>query len=316
MKVLRFMKKNKKILILGGNGFIGTQLTRRLASDGHHVRVLSRKKKDERIIASNNVEYYVGDFERKADIYQACKNIDVVYHLISTTIPSNSIDNPLFDIETNITPSVNLLEIMKEYSIKKLIYCSSGGAIYGKSHSFPITEQQITNPETPYGIGKLCIEKFIDFYKNKYNMNCIILRLSNPYGPDQNTKKTNGLVSKAIIAALNKNPLTIYGDGSTVRDYVFIDDAINAFLLALNYKGEKSLFNISTGHGYSINELIDLIESISKLDIKKIFMPKRTCDIEKNVLDNSLAIKELKWKPITPIEDGLKLTLRYYKGIM
>ena len=293
-----------KILVLGGNGFIGSHLVNRLLKDNHDVSIFDSHLPDKKL---PNVKYLIGNFEKIDEYQDILRGIEVVYHLISTTIPDAQRENILFDIQTNLISTIKLLNFCVDAKIKKIIFCSSGGAIYGnngKKHS----EDDKLVPVYAYGINKLSIELYMNFFYQFYNLDYTILRIANPYGKNHKNKK-QGLLNVMIEKLKSKEKMPIYGDGNVIRDYVYIDDVIEALILAIPANKSK-VYNIGTGIGHSINELISLLNSVSGdiLDIE--WLPKRNVDIEKNVLDVSKAHKELNWQPKTNLKDGIQKLIK------
>lgn len=304
------------ILVFGGGGFIGANVTQRLLSEGYFVRAFQRTPpKDEMTkINKKNFEYFQGDIGSVSDVRSALNNIDAVIHLASSSLPSTSFEDPIFDLNENIPQAINILDAMTEKGIRKIVYCSSGGTVYGNPITLPINESHVTNPIVPYGITKLAIEKYIGMYREQGKIDPVILRLSNPYGPNHDPDKKQGLINTLLEKAINDKPIEIWGDGSITRDYLHIEDAAEAFYKALKYSGQKTVFNISTGLGFSVNQIIEEIESLLKININIEYRQSRKFDVCANVLDNTLAFLELGWHPKIKLNDGLALLLESIKA--
>ena len=223
-----------RCLVLGGKGFIGSHLVHRLKELGYTVRIfdLPENSGDKNIEIKDGVEIHKGDFLNKFDLATALKGVDYVFHLISTTTPKTSNDNPLYDIQTNLVGSLNLLELVKEMHIK-LIFLSSGGTVYGNSDIYPIPEKQKARPICSYGVCKLSIEKYLYAYNHLYGLDYVVLRASNPYGEKQNPKSIQGAVSVFMHKTLENKKITIWGDGNVARDFLYIDDLIDALLMTI-----------------------------------------------------------------------------------
>jgi UDP-glucose 4-epimerase len=192
-----------------------------------------------------------------------------------------------------------------------LIFISSGGAVYGEPKQIPISENHFTNPISHYGVGKLSIEKFLYVYGREVGLDYLILRLSNPYGPHQETKRGQGLIPKIIRSALSDKPLEVWGDGSSIRDFIYVEDAVDAICRALSYQGERRILNIGSGQGHSIIDLISEVESQLNLRIAVEFSPSRSLDVPINVLDVSVALSELEWSAKTGLREGLRKTIEW-----
>jgi len=304
-----------KCVIFGGGGFIGSAIVDRLLLDRHHVRVFERPGVVPfREFSSNErVEWLTGDMLSKFDVGLALDEVDVVIHLVSTTLPKGSNDDPIYDVETNVIGSLHLLNAMVIQKIPKVIFISSGGTVYGKPIYLPVDELHPTNPEVSYGITKLTIEKYLLMFEKIHGVKSIILRVSNPYGERQRVETSQGAVGVFLNKAMRKEPIEIWGDGSVIRDFIYIGDVADAFAKALYYKGIKSIFNISSGVGTSLNELIVNVESIIECKVNCNYLPSRNFDVPVNILDNLLAKQELAWSPIVPLKDGLKRTIDWMK---
>jgi UDP-glucose 4-epimerase len=298
-----------KVAILGAAGFIGQNLARKLILYGHDVTSFVRKlQTGERTIQGREIIF---DFSKLANISELLKSFDTIYHLVSATNPSKSAFSSRFDAEENLMASLDLMEILKDNPATRLVFVSSGGAVYGVPETVPIDENHATNPVSFYGVSKLAIEKYLYAYSVSSKLNYVVMRLSNPFGPGQVNTKGQGLIPTIIESALLKKPLNVWGDGSSIRDYLYIDDAVEALSRAISHEGKSSLFNIGSGLGNSILELVVHIEEITGKKISIDFQSKRPFDAPANVLDISLAKSELSWKPRTELRNGLEETVRW-----
>ena len=304
-----------KIVIFGGGGFIGSTIADRLLQDGHQLRIFERPRVPpyRQFRSSESVEWITGDLMSSADIGDAINGVDIVLHLVSTTLPKNSNEDPIFDIQSNLIASLQLLAAMVKNKVPKIIFISSGGTVYGDPVYTPIDENHPTNPTVSYGIVKLAIEKYLLLYKNLYGISATILRVSNPFGERQRIETAQGAVGVFISRALKNQPIDIWGDGEVVRDYVYVSDVAEAFAKALAYTGTQSIFNISSGCGTSLNQLINKIEQVIGHKVVKNYLPFRPFDAPISVLDNSLAQKELAWSPTISIDVGIVKTINWMK---
>jgi UDP-glucose 4-epimerase len=256
-----------------------------------------------------NIEWIEGDMLSEGDLNKCIKGMDAVFHLVSTTLPKNSNEDPIYDVESNLVGSLRLLEAMAVQKVSRIIFISSGGTVYGPPQYLPVDENHPTNPTVSYGITKLAIEKYLLLYRDLYNIKPVILRVSNPFGARQRVASAQGAVTAFIHKALRDESIEIWGDGSVTRDYLHVSDVAGAFVKALEYQGDKMIFNISSGRGTDINELVDIIENVSGKKVTKQYLPGRDFDIPSNILSNNLSITELQWIPELLLEQGIKLTI-------
>jgi UDP-glucose 4-epimerase len=293
-----------KICLLGGSGFVGKNLLPALLKCGHIVNIFDYSgASDLKLDDSNQVNYVQGNFNQFKNFDFVLEDVEVVYHLISTTLPDSSNLNPALDITDNVVSTLEFLEIAKNKGVKKIIFFSSGGTVYGQPEVLPISESHPTNPRCSYGIHKLTIEKYLALYCQLYGLDYTILRVSNPYGPHQNIGRNQGLISATVYRIQNELPIEIWGDGSVIRDYLHIQDVVNAGVKALNYEGPYKIFNISSGKGRSINEVIQSISNKMGKKIKIIHLGERSFDVKSNILSNDLARRELGWAPLISMDD-------------
>jgi UDP-glucose 4-epimerase len=293
-------------LILGGTGFLGEHLSQELLGKGYNVYVYSRTSLKLNVLRNKypEIHYIEGDFIQENNFKNVIDNMDIVFHLISTTTPVN-IDVKL-DIESNVLSTIRFLEACKESTtLKKIIYFSSGGTVYGKPKVLPIPEEHNTSPISSYGVQKLFIEKYLYLYNQKYNIDYIILRIANPYGPGQYPYGNQGVIASFLAKALMDKPLEIWGDGSVVRDFIYVDDVMNAAICAIEYRGETKIFNIGNGNGMSLNEIIDEIQCLVETHVVVLKREGRQQDVPVNVLNIERAKVELAWKPCMSFKNGL-----------
>lgn len=295
-----------RFLIVGGNGFIGSYLTKRLVAGGQVVRVYDRSRPYQPPIA--NVEYIYGDFQDPLSLQPALKGVDVVYHLVCSTVPSTSNSAPIEDIHSNLVTTVHFLQACVDASVQKVIFPSSGGTVYGSPQQVPIPECHPTEPMCSYGITKLAIEKYLSLFYQLYGLDYTILRVSNPYGFGQNPLKKVGAVTIFLYRILQQVPIQIWGDGSIVRDYVHISDVTEAFYVAQNSHKIEKLFNIGSGQGTSLNELLNTIKNVIGFDFRVEYLESRGFDVPANVLDIGKAQKLLNWQPTMLLEQGIAQT--------
>lgn len=296
-----------KIVILGGGGFIGSTIADRLLLDGHKLRIFERPRVApyRQFSSFEQVEWLTGDFSNTHDVSAAISGMDVVLHLVSTTLPKNSNDDPIYDVQSNVVATLQMLNAMVLHKVRKIVFISSGGTVYGNPVYLPINEQHPTNPLVSYGITKLAIEKYLQMYHHLYGINAVTLRVANPYGERQRIETAQGAVGVFLHHALKNIPIDIWGDGSVTRDYIHVSDVAEAFVRAVEYTGAQHCFNISSGVGTSLNELISLLEEVLGKPIACRYLPGRAFDVPVSVLNNKLAQDELGWSPLVSMREGI-----------
>lgn len=295
---------------MGGTGFIGSHLVDALAAGDDSVRVLSRglAVPTERHV-STRVEHFKGDFCEPASMEKAVRGCDIIYHLAATTLPKSSNERPSFDVNTNVLGSLALLDLASRCAVKKIVFISSGGTVYGQPDTIPIPETFAPQPLCSYGITKLTIERYLDLYWKVHGLDYRVLRVSNAFGERQRPDKGQGAVAVLLDRALTGKSLEVWGDGSVIRDYVHIHDVVRALLLAARHDGDEKLFNIGTGRGTSLNELIDIVERVCGRQIEHVHLPGRPFDVARNVLDIAKARAHLGWSPEVSLIDGVRRTM-------
>jgi len=307
-----------KILIFGGGGFIGSAIADRLLRDGHSLRIFERPRVEpyRQFLNGESVEWVTGDLMSNHDVGEAIDGMDVILHLVSTTIPKTSNDDPIYDVQSNLVATLQMLNAMVERKVNRLVFISSGGTVYGPPEYLPVDERHPTEPQVSYGITKLALEKYLLMYQHLHGIQTTILRVTNPYGQRQRVETAQGAIGVFLSRALKDQTVEIWGDGSVTRDYIYVADVADAFAAALAYEGPKSVFNISSGKGVTLNDLLSRIETTLGTPVKKEYQPGRPYDVPISVLDNSLASEELDWSPKVSLEQGLKLTAEWMKGSM
>ncbi|QPC87441.1 NAD-dependent epimerase/dehydratase family protein [Mesorhizobium sp. NBSH29] len=295
------------ILVLGGTGFIGATLSNRLADLSYRVRAFGRAPSEH---LNHKVEFYRGDFSNPADVEGALHGQDIVFHLVQGTPPSLVDADIAGDLQRTVFPTLSLLQQCLKSHAKRVIFVSSGGTVYGEPVGHVLHEESTTSPISGYGAHKLLIENYLHIFHQNHAMDCRVARLSNPYGPHQDPQKGVGLIAAVATAIAAGQPISIFGTGQNERDYLYISDAIDALLKLMSYEGDHRLFNVGSGIGRSILDIIAAVEAVSGLTAKRNFLPTRPFDVSRNVLDVGLAKRELAWRPTTPLLEGIALTLR------
>jgi len=306
----------KTVVVFGGGGFIGAAVVDKLLSDGYDLRIFERPRVEpHRSFASNErVQWLEGEFKNTSDVKVALQGADAVVHLICTTRPQSSNADPAFDVQSNVIPSLQLLKEMRNAGVRRLVFISSGGTVYGPPLHVPIEEEHPTNPTTSYGITKLAIEKYLLLEKQLHGLKPVILRVANPYGERQRVEFAQGVVAAFLKRALANEPIEIWGDGSVVRDYLHVGDVAEAFAAALDYQGDESVFNIGSGTGTSLNHLVSILSRVLGRDLRVDYKPARDFDVKSNVLCRERAKKNLGWSAKVPMEEGLQRTVDWLKA--
>lgn len=302
----------KKYLVLGGNGFIGKYIVDSL-SVNNEVVVADYNIDD--ASDTDNITYKKLDFITCEDFSSFLDGVDVVIHLISTIVPNENINNINLEIENNVFPTIRLLNDMVKNNVKEIIFVSSGGTVYGEHDNIPIAEDEPKQPICNYGIIKELIEKYLNLYNRYCGINYRIARLANPYSEVVKKGKKQGIIPIFIDQLLNNQQLKIWGDGNDVRDYIYMDDAIDALLKIIEYSGDEKVFNVGTGIGYTINDMLEIIKS--ELDIQDLsisYEDSRKCDVKNNVLNIERIKNELDWEPKTDLQSGIKKVIKMKKG--
>lgn len=299
---------SNRCLVLGGNGFIGSHLVDALLEFGYKVTVFDRPNTvflGGSDVNRKNVRLVEGDITCDTDLINALEECDYCFHLVSTLVPKSSNLDPIFDIETNLIGTVKLLNHAVKSKVKKIIFLSSGGTVYGPSTQLFIDENHPTNPLCSYGITKLAIEKYLNLYFQLYGLDYMVLRLSNPFGERQRIHAAQGAIAAFLGKALQNKQVEIWGDGSVIRDYIHISDVVSALMKSMTYAGCERTLNIGSGHGLSLNKVLDDIELITEKIINRVYSSSRVFDVPSNVLSIERAINALDWKPTMTFVDGL-----------
>jgi len=305
-----------KCVLLGGAGFMGSHLAERLLAAGHAVRVFDIHDRGFAGAAARTaeIEWMRGDFLDPADVAAAIAGCQAVFHLVSTTLPKSSNQNPASDVADNIIGTLHLLEACRREGSRKIVFTSSGGTVYGVPRTVPITEDHPTHPITSYGIGKLTIEKYLELYRVMHGVDYCVLRIANPFGERQRVAAGQGAVTTFLERAHRGEPIEIWGDGKVVRDYLYVGDVAEALARAMDHRGERRIINIGSGIGRDLNEIVAAIERVIGRPVERRHLPARSFDVPANVLDIRLARAELGWQPATAFEEGLRRTLRWIAG--
>ncbi|HTI80184.1 MAG TPA: NAD-dependent epimerase/dehydratase family protein [Acetobacteraceae bacterium] len=303
-----------RFAVLGGGGFLGVNLCRFLLQAGHEVTSFGRSMPFQRVLAG--CECIEGDYRDQAAVGRAIHRADVVFHLISDSTPQAANADMVMDIENNLVPTVSLLKTCAETGIRRVIFISSGGTVYGRVQSIPIHEDAPIEPITAYGVTKVSIEKYLAIFEYLHGLDYRVVRLANPYGPFQRSAKGQGVIAAFVERIVDNRPLEIWGDGNVVRDYIFVDDAMEALVAAANDTSSHRVFNVGSGIGHSLNDLVRELESLLGRPLKVAYRQGRPVDVPVNVLAIQRARDVLGWAPRTDMRRGLEATLGWASSWM
>lgn len=300
-------------LVLGANGFIGSHLVDALARNGDPVRAFDRFSGDTLYEPRENIEQFAGDFLNEADLRAALHGIDHVYHFISTTSPATAENDPTIDIETNIRMSVELFRLCVEASVKKVFFASTGGAIYGENNQPPFAETDLPLPVSPYAIGKLTIENYLRYFRRKHGLHSVTLRISNPYGERQPFHRKQGVIPIFLEKMYREEPITVLGDGSMVRDYIYVKDVADMIVSIAHQDAAEEVYNLGSGQGNTIQEVLEIAERVSGKRATVQSEPIPPTFVDKVVLDTSRFTSEFHVTAKTDLQEGMQKTYAYIK---
>lgn len=306
-----------KIMILGGAGFIGTNLALRLCErESDHLTVVDREKERlERLkaLCPKQVAVERRDLDAIRDLEPLLKGQDVVYQLISRTVPAISNQQFPRGIHDSFKWMAEFLEVCVRCRVSKVIFISSGGTVYGRENPCPLKENMETWPINSYGVEKLMDEKLLYLYHHIHGLDYRIIRLANPFGPYQRPDGIQGVVAAFAYKAIKKEPIHIYGDGSVIRDYLYIDDAVRGIIKAARGDSQEKLFNIGSGKGTSIHQLLRILEDCLGARLSVRYLPGRSVDVPENVLD--ITRYETAFGPLVSVclEEGIKRTIDFIR---
>jgi UDP-glucose 4-epimerase len=303
----------KKCLVIGGNGFIGKNLIADLKKYNYDVVVFDIDTNPMRMFLQNDkgIEYIAGDINNTQYLIDQIANVHFVVWLIHTTVPATSMYNLEFDLQSNILPLIRFVQqILEQKHIRRFVYLSSGGAIYGNPDiTMPIDENyNRKKPISSYGLTKLVAENYLNFLFSENQNELVILRPSNVYGRYQNLKKPQGLIGHILKSIILHEPITIFGDGSIVRDYIHVSDLSNAIIKCFDVGSsefEPLVLNIGSGLIESINDILEIVANVTKQELNIIRKPARNFDCQYNVLSIHKAQKILNWSPLIDLTEGI-----------
>jgi UDP-glucose 4-epimerase len=299
-------------IVLGAGGFLGTNLCRRLVSLGARVRAFGRSSSFPD--ALKGAEWFQGDFSDPGALAAAMEGFEVVFHLVHDATPFSANLDMARDVQLSVIASLALFDISRRLKIRRIVFVSSGGTIYGRAQEVPTPETAPTDPITAYGVNKLLVEKYLALYEHLYGLDFRVLRVANPFGPFQVAAKSQGFVAALISRALAGEDIEIWGDGSVVRDYIFVDDVVEAMLAAVTDQSSFRTFNIGTGTGRSLRDVIATMEMHLGRKLAIAWKPGRAIDVPTSVLSITRAQEVLHWSPKVSFEDGVRRTIDWWRS--
>jgi UDP-glucose 4-epimerase len=297
-----------RVLVMGGLGFIGSHLCRALLERGYRVHIFDKLYCSHRLIADieERVEIHEGDMLKAEDVLDALQGVEVAVNLVHTSVPGSSMSDPSHDLISNAGAAARWLPRIGETGLKRILYISSGGTVYGPARRLPIDEEHPTHPRCAYGISKLAVEKYTALYADLGGVAYRICRPSNVYGSGQHLNIGQGVIGVYLHRALHGLPLEVWGDGSQQRDFLFIDDFVAAIIALIGHQGEERIFNVSSGIGVTLNELITLVGEAAGKPVSVAHQEARPFDVHDNVLSNRLLTQATGWRPAVELAEGLR----------
>lgn len=304
-----------RCVILGGGGFLGRHIGRAMAAEGAEVWSVDRY-----LPAAQIAPWLAGEFQ--ADCFDLSAwwdmvgGADVIVHLASSTVPATASEDPLGDVQANLVGTLRLLRDLRNKAARpRLLFASSGGAVYGRPQSVPLSESHPTMPMGAYGATKLAIEHYLRIEEAQHGLPVRILRLSNPYGEWQQPHGVQGVIAVFAHRALHSMPVHVWGDGSVVRDFIYAADVGRAFVAAAHHQGGARIFNVGGGAGHSVNDIVLTLERLLGRTVERRVFPARSFDPPVNVLDIRCAQDELKWRPEMVFEEGVAKAVDWLRTV-
>lgn len=305
----------KRIVVLGGSGFIGQSLVRKLLENNYQVVVFSRSilsLSDLKDSYRDKLLLIAGDFVDTEKVLSIIKSGDLVFDLVASSVPFSSMENPLSDINENIFAHAIFIKKAYKKGVSKIIFTSSGGGVYGDGYSKSISEKMAPNPVSPHAISKLTIEYYLAYFAKIYEKKYLVYRISNPYGPHQKAKVGFGVVPTFFNHIQKNMSPTLFGKGALIRDFIYIDDLIDAMIASFDKETNFNLYNLGSGDSVAIIDLWQTMNNVARSKIIPSFAPIRAVDAKFVLLDISRFMTEFNWQPKTSLKDGLLKCWKYF----
>jgi len=301
-------------LVVGGNGFLGSQLVDRLSADGHDVTVFDRFSTPQPRYGAVGIRAVFGDLGEVTKLTDAMRGIDEVYHFVSPTTPATAATDPVADIRDGLPQSVALLQAAVEAEVGRVVFASSGGTIYGDQPIAAFSELDLPAPVSPYAVGKLAVEGYLRYYRRTHGLDTIALRIANPYGYRQQGARGQGFIAIALHAVAEGRPVTVFGDGSMVRDYVHVEDVAATIAAMTGRDHAHEVYNVGSGHGVSLHELLETVELTTGRRPQLEFAEAPLSFVQRSVLDISRVTEEFGATPRISLSDGISDVWRRWGG--
>lgn len=291
-------------LVIGANGFLGSHLVDMLAREGAPVRAFDRFSGPRRFVATDT-EVVRGDVMNTADIGHALQGCADVFHMLSASTPATSAMDPTFDLRANVIPTVEMLRLCADSGVERVFFASSGGTVYGDSPAPTSTEIDVLHPVSPYGIGKVAIEHYLDYFTTQTGLQSVVMRISNPYGARQSAKRAQGLIGIALRDVRDHGRVRRFGDGEMVRDYLHAED-LTAMILALNHgQPRHHVYNLGSGTGHSVNQVLDIVRQVTGVNFSVEHVSQPPTYVQSTVLDISRFVEEFGYPELRSLESGI-----------
>jgi UDP-glucose 4-epimerase len=305
-----------KVLVTGGAGFIGSHVVDRLILEGHEVVVVDNLATGKRRNINRAARFYKMDIQswRLERVFRN-ERPNVVMHLAAQMDVRKSVEDPMFDAQVNVLGTLNVLQQAVKHGVRKVIFSSSGGAIYGEQETYPAPETHVMKPLSPYGLSKLCGEQYLSYFQRVSGLQAVSLRYANVYGPRQDPEGEAGVVAIFIQKMLNGEQAVINGNGRQTRDFVFVDDVVEANLAMMGQETQGT-YNVGTGVETSINDLFRILVQHTGSTCKEMHGPAKKGEQARSVIDSAKLRHEVSWEPKADLSDGLKKTVEYFRARM
>jgi UDP-glucose 4-epimerase len=305
-----------KVLVTGGAGFIGSHLVDRLVQEGHEVVIVDNLSTGKRRNLNRAARFYKLDIQswRLERVFRN-ERPNIVMHLAAQMDVRKSVEDPIFDAQVNVLGMLNVLQQAIKHGVRKVVFSSSGGAIYGEQEIYPVPESHVTRPLSPYGISKLCGEQYLSYYQRVSGLQIVSLRYANVYGPRQDPDGEAGVVAIFIQKLLNNEQAIVNGNGRQTRDFIYVEDVVEANLAVMGQETQGT-YNVGTGEETSINDLLRILIAHTNSTCKEIHGPAKIGEQVRSVIDSNKLRQELSWEPRTELSEGLKRTVDYFRERM